>query len=472
MERVFLDHGSNSLQARAIAAMLKRHLILALNNKGFGESVLGFKLALELQHAGDEVLFLTHNSNLKLFGTRFPYVAFSDAAAPLFRIYFDDCLERFHPSSIILSDFATTLTFFQSLGWTLEMVTAFDGPVFAIDTWGLFRVPENDSPPRDGSHSSKLAQSGRAAWGERFGMVSPLCPVPFLAQGTVPGLYCSLPSTISPDRRIAQRISDSLGLDLASKVVLFCTSPWQHSAEWQEPTVVRDHMLTRASRAEQMNPAPDDDWADAGTQWSGAKRLASSLPGLLADYLSRLGKSVHLLHIGPRPFEIREQLQGRYHWLSSLSHDKFEALLARADLLLSANITGTTIAKAMALRVPVVVMHNSISAASVEEAESGMGKPLSPALQTWLKNTVPLSPFSLWPLGYWHFLEPILQNNPYTAALQRVEILDQERVESTLESLLFNVCAREDQIHRQACYANQVCSLPSGVELIKAKFQS
>jgi CheY-like chemotaxis protein len=215
-----------------------------------------------------------------------------------------------------------------------------------------------------------------------------------------------------------------------------------------------------------------NEWARLGAQWHGARRLAASLPALVGHYLSRLGDSVHLVHVGPRSFELAGQLNGRYHWLPSLTPGEFDAVLARADLFLSANITGTTVAKALTRAIPVMVLHNSVSASTVAEAETQAGAELSPALREWLEQAVPLSPFTLWPLGYTRFLEPILQGNPYTAALERVEILQEEQVEASLASLLFDAVAREDQIHRQDSYVREVGALPRGADLVTAGLEA
>jgi hypothetical protein len=138
------------------------------------------------------------------------------------------------------------------------------------------------------------------------------------------------------------------------------------------------------------------------------------------------------------------------------------------DLFLSMNISATTIAKAMVFNVPTLVIQNSVSAGTREEAEAAMPCPPSPALLKWLDRSLPLFPFVLWPIGYYRYLKPILQDNPYVAVLDVAELLHEDRIHALLSSLLFNQAARDEQAHRQAHYLSHVRSLPTGAQLVQA----
>ena len=199
-----------------------------------------------------------------------------------------------------------------------------------------------------------------------------------------------------------------------------------------------------------------------------SRRLSANLPKLLAEYVARLGQQVHLVHVGPRAFAVQEILQGRYHWRPALPPREFDQLLSEVDLLVTANISATTISKAMVNQVPVMVLQNRVLAFTREEAEGQMKEAASPGLGAWLERSVPLFPFALWPLGYHRFVAPLLADNPYMQAVEVVEMLDEQRVEGTLHGLLFNRTARAEQAHRQAAYLSHVRSLPSGAQLVNA----
>jgi hypothetical protein len=462
---------------------MRRHLILALNAKGLGEGILGVNLAADLHREGDEVCFLAHESNDKLFAsTDYPRVTFGDAASPLLTFYLKDCVERFHPASIILSDFSSAMLFLQVHGQSPEILTRYDLPIFAIDTWGRYRIPENDSQLANGaSPSSGQADGAPGNSPQMWEMLSRMCgaeesqdlagaitalsPVPFLARNGSANSYQALPEAIRVDKRARDRMRDSLGLETGSKAVLFCTAQWQHIADWRFPCLSPAVGQQIATNQEQA--ISKEEWIKFASQWNAAQRLASALPVLLAEYLSQTGKAVHLIHVGPRPYVLGPGLNERYRWLAPLPPCDFNALLAAVDLVVSANISATTIAKCMVLRVPTLVLQNSISASTRQAAEESLKTPLSPWMVRWLEGALPLLPFALWPLGYHRFLEAILADNPYRGALDVAEILDESQVKALLEGLLFNGSRHDDQMQRQASYLSHVRSLPTGAQLVR-----
>lgn len=406
----------------------RKHLLLALGRKGFGEAILGLRLASELRSEGDDVFLLAHNSNAKLvdeFGAQSS--TFGDLASPLLQLYISNCLMKFHASSIILSDYFTTAYFFNHFHLKPEMLVKFGLPIFAIDTW---------------ASASKLQNQGNVSGVEpqRTGLwldvVKPICPVPFLASEPGRRCYASLPQTITVSRKTRQRLRQTLGMTDSCKAVLFCSANWQHP----------------------YSSAQDDS----------VKRCAATLPLLIADYLSKLGNNVHLVHVGPERWNLQGKLACRYHWIPALHPQTFDTLLASMDVMLSANMSATTIAKSMVFNVPVFVLQNSVTASTREEAESAAPDLLSDNLKRWLDDALPLFPFVLWPMDTHAFVAPLFQNSPYATAVETSEILDERRVEATLQRLLFDPIARDHQLHQQAMYVRQVSGLPSGPQAIYA----
>jgi Family of unknown function (DUF6365) len=408
------------------AGIPKRHLILLLGLKGLGEAALGIRLGVELKQAGDQVFCLAHDSNSKLLEGILPFTTFGTAAAPLFSLYLSNCLAGFKPDSIILSDYFTTTLFFELFGLDPAMLTIPGIPVFAIDTW--------DSARTSSSIDVLLTDIRTVAlWPDK---VKSICPVPFLAPQDGERFYRSLPSKVTVTKRIRRHLHHALGMNDNAKGVLFCTAAWQH------PNY--------------------DSHADA------ARRCAASVPVLIAEYLARMGNDVHLVHVGPQRYDLEQALKGRYHWLPQLPPSDFDQLLASMDLVLSANLSAVTIAKAMVFEVPILAVVNSVSASTPEEAEAACSTAPSPQLAKWLRTAMPLFPFVLWPIGYHRYLAPVLKDNLYMTALDAVELLDEQRIETALSALLFNKGARDGQAHRQASYLSQVRSLPSGPEVIRA----
>lgn len=89
----------------------KKHLMLALSRQGFGEAILGLRLASELKKRGDDVHVLAHDSNAILLRNGLPHLLFASHACPFFKLYLDMCIAEFKPDSILLADYFTTALF-------------------------------------------------------------------------------------------------------------------------------------------------------------------------------------------------------------------------------------------------------------------------------------------------------------------------------------------------------------------------
>jgi hypothetical protein len=312
----------------------------------------------------------------------------------------------------------------MQFGLTPDALTAFGLPIFGIDTWNSSRPGDIDV------FVNSIQQIQR--WSIELNTI---CPAPFLGPDATTTVYGSVPDKVLLSKKERRLLRGTLGISENSKVVLFCSAEWQHA-----------HYESDA-----------------------ANRVAVSLPRLMAHYLSRIGEEVHLVHIGPHSFDLGGVMTGRYHWMPPLAPEHFDKIVASADLLFSANISATTIAKAMAYEVPTLVLHNSVAADSREEAESALACPPSPQLRQWLDVSTPLFPFLLWPLGYRHFVSPLLQNNPYMSGVEFLELLDEQRIEAALKSLLFDKAARQEHAQRQNAYLAKIRLLPSGAQAIRSR---
>jgi hypothetical protein len=399
----------------------RNHLILAFNSNGIGELWLGLRVAMELKKMGDGVAFLTLEGNTMPLRGEFPFRTFKTATSPLLPFLVERLIRESKAASLIFADYLTCGIFLRGFGQTPGAFQKIGVPMIAIDTW--------DSTKSPATIDCFLEDRERVpAWCES---ITPICPVPFLSPDT-PGAYQSLPLTNVAPAKVRKHIRHTLGLKPTDRAILFCTAKWQHM----------------------------DFRSDAG------RLLAAALPRLVADHVKRMDDSVHLIHVGPAPYPFSESLNQRYHWIAPLPPREFDSLVSATDLLLSANISATTIGKAMAARVPTLVLQNSVGGGSVEEIEQAIGKPLSGFTRGWVHASAPLYPFSLWPVGYYSFLKPVLRDNPYVGALDVVEMLDEEAVQNALTRLTKDRAAREEQLHRQAGYLARVNMCPSAAERV------
>jgi hypothetical protein len=153
--------------------------------------------------------------------------------------------------------------------------------------------------------------------------------------------------------------------------------------------------------------------------------------------------------------------------MPQVSPDDFDRLLSSIDLFLSANITATTLGRAVAAGVPIMVVQNSCGGQTAVEVEAMAGSTLSASLRSWLEKVAPLYPFSVWPLGYAQFLKPLLRDNPFHEALNIFELLDEQGLVEACWQLLFDTAVRAKAIARQRGYEAQVHRLPTATQLIE-----
>lgn len=422
--------------------MKHSHIFISLGSDSWGRALLARSIASDLTRMGDEVCFLTHPALASIFSnSAFQVATVPDHMGSLMGVYLDHLAAERHPTTVILADLFSNANYLHSMGIGPAKLLLQDAAMFTLDIWDSEQTGYDidmfeASRAQLGPGSSENSNQG---WEQLFERIpNRLKPVPIVRPRRLKGHFCALPESglCMSSARLGRR--KEFGLAAREKLVLFCTNSWQH----------REYKCS-----------------------TGARRLASALPELIAEYLSHLGSSVRLIHVGPQPYDL-SLLKGRYHWVPPLEPHEFDTLLGAADLLVSANISATSIAKALTLNVPVMVLQNSISAANREEAESMIGGSLSSWLARWLDSVLPIFPFALWPLGFHRFLQPLLLDNPYVAAVSSVEILQQEQVESLLSMLLFDPVRRENHLRQQRAYLDQVRTLPTGAESIKAALEA
>lgn len=390
------------------------HLMLAMTPTGYGEAVLGMRLARELRDRGHEVRFLAPQALRPIADdAAIRFGAFDEFAGSLERVLASTVREQ-DVASVVLVDAASVFQGFDVLRLDASVFARIDAPVLALDIWNL----------DEGGLVWDYA-AGPITMDPRVASIRRLVPVPF-ARPTARRAYNALPAPIALDRRA---IRAELGLDEHTPVVFWPTARWQSPA----------YQLTPAGRA-----------------------LATSVPELLASYVAALGPDVHVIHVGPERMRAAAGIDARYHWIPQVPAARFHALLAASDVMLGANLAATTLPSAIAYDVPAVVVINSHRTGVAISTATGA------RARAYLEGSPQLFPFRVCPAGLHAALEPVIAQNPFADALEIVELLDEERVVATLRSLLFDPAAAGSARARRHAYRAQVEKLPSGAERFEA----
>ena len=374
-------------------------MFVAANESAFGEVVFGSRIGRELRARGEKVVFIAPKAHAKLLrGIEHVTLAPGDPR-PDRRVV--ELVRRARPAAVTLFDATSVLIALEQRGIPPRFLQALDCPVIAHDCWNL---------PRTGLR----IDMGPGFWPiprAALGFDRRLLPVPACAPAQGAGAYDALPRVSSLSRRSARQ---ALGLGSREKVVLMATA-W-----FQEPLM---HGFAPIAR-----------WARA-------------LPELLAGHLASLPRTTRVLHVGPRAWSpLARSLGDRYRQLGQCSPQVFTRLLRAADAFLSFNLTSSTVASAIAARLPVIM--GTCSRTRVPK-----------------RGAAPLYPFYIWPGGFHAFLAPLLRKNPYREAIELVEVLDEPAFVRALERVLGEASAADAIRERQARYVSLVRELPSAADL-------
>ncbi|MCY1014426.1 DUF6365 family protein [Pyxidicoccus sp. MSG2] len=399
--------------------MSRKHLLLVLGPNSWGRGVMALRIAEELRATGGEALFVAADSVGPLFeGTGFRVERVAGHLGPLLELLLQDVIRTERPDALILCDFNSVHATLRAHRCGTEALTRHGLPLIAMDTWDY----RESGFVIDRTDTESLAVS---RWIEALPWR--LLPVPILRPELRPGAFRCIStdgSQRADTRRAAAR--EALGLSEADRCVLFCSADWQ--------------------LAKHHPPA--------------TRRVIDAVNGVMARCLERLGPRVHLLHVGPAPVEAWSVLGSRYRPSPQVSDPEFDVLLGAVDLMLSANVAATTVTRAIVAGIPTVVLHNSRALHADGPSPEQGGAP------SWMLELFPLHPFLLWPLKYRAYLEPVLAGNSYCEAFERVELVEEERLEAVCRALLFEGPARSAHRQRQEDYLVRLGKLPTAAQVI------
>jgi len=371
----------------------------------FGEVVCGRRLALAAHAAGHRVAFLHTSQVAPVFdGAPFPRGVIDDVLPTLGAALRDAVRTRGFDVVVLVDALAT----FGVFGAAMRALIASCGTkVVALDLWSC--------------HETSLS----CDMGDITTRLDPvivelpsLRPAP-VARPEAPGAYRGLPdlAPLSAEDRVHTRAS--LGIGAHERVIFTATGAWQAASKYpRQPSM---------------------------------HRLAEGWPSALGLVLRRLGP-VRVLHVGPTPLPLGD---GYVH-VPQVPPAEFHRLLGASDVTIGNNVMATSIASALALDIPSVVIGNSRPCTSLTDASE-----LAPDVRAWLTPMLPLGTFAVLPLGLHDFVAPVLGDNPFIDAIDRCELLDPDATARRVTALLDGDPAKRAA---RASYRARIATLPSGLD--------
>jgi hypothetical protein len=407
-----------------------RVLFLALTPHGFGETLIGLSLADQIATQELTCAFVIEECGRTLLkGSRHSFDVIDPAMGRLAWLVIDDVVTSFRPDLIVLSDY---FTYCAVLEWRYRLdpwrIESYGVPIVPIDIWEWGAT--DFIVDIAGDHVYRASDRFRS-------FPVQLRPVP-LAHLTADPAGTARPfrvrsgeEPLTPTARKALRAS--LGVGDHDRLLLLATAQWQ--------------VTTEAAYSE------------------AASAVTTGIPRIVTHYLDSLPERAHFLLIGEIPPAWAGLPAGRTHSVPSCPPEEFGGVLQAADAVLSLNIAGTTVWRAVLAGIPALVLGNRFrirhdaDTAGLAEADAAVGG-VSAFARRALRDCLPLHPFRMWPLGFHRFLTPLLTANPYTDAVCQAEVLDEAAVVTGLRSLLFDPAFRAARLAAQDAYAARVRALP------------
>jgi hypothetical protein len=404
--------------------MSRTHLFLAAFPASRGEITLALRIAKELSDHGDRIVFVACKAEEEVFRDRLVNFVPVDSMRNNFDAEMTEAVRHFKADSIILVDVLTNSVTFEYFRVPRTFFEKTKIPIIALDVYRLINGRESGDLFFSRIIDFRYLNSFPALR---------LYPVPFVPPDDVDGNYCSLPAPFSVESNDAERLKEQLGFAEKDKIILMVGTAWQVPSFWDDPH---------------------------------CRRISTISPLLLTQYLSKLDSNVHVLHVGPEAYRVSEGFRDRYHWMAPVGLRMFQTIIAASNLFLTLNLVGTTLSTAITAGLPMIVVSNSITANSLEEASESAAFHLSETAVNWLHRALPIYRFLAWPIGYYRLVSPLLENNEFCSTYRSVELLDEEKFLREATGLLFDPSNRNALIQSQCNYSEKVRKLPSAAELI------
>lgn len=401
----------------------RTHLFLASFPGSRGEIALAINIAKDLHQQGDRIVFLIRDEHSASFSAS-PYeIVTIDSMFPL-DDHMDEIIRSYKADSLILTDLHSNsiwLKYSNQGKWFFNQNSV---PVLAIDIYHLTEdIKYADAFLDQDFDVSYLSSVPRGK----------ITPVPFVSPDATSDTYNAMPATALVSEHDKNQICQELGIRSNEKLLLMVGAKWQSPSFWQDIHI---------------------------------RKAAMRVPNLISYYVSRI-PNVRIIHVGPEPYHIDRNLEGRYLWLNQLEPKRYQSILASADLFVTCNVSSNTLASAVALGIPSLVLRNSFRVRTAEEAIAQIPEKPSEKLLDWLSSAVPINCFYNWPGGYFRFLSRLLQKNPYCETFATAELFYENEVIEQFHKLLYDVSASQEMRERQSRYVDLVRSLPSGADLIQ-----
>ncbi|EGD47005.1 hypothetical protein Cpap_1200 [Ruminiclostridium papyrosolvens DSM 2782] len=407
-------------------------LFIVTSYWAYGELLIALQFAKRIQVKGYKVHFLVPPSHEKaLSSCKIPYTILIPKAGRINQVLIKDLENTFKPQYVILSDFINYYFCEKHYGLKVEDLHIFKGKLGTFDNfdWALKRRGMDTY-----GYKSKVLDEVDV---KNFGFRIVPCPIanPSLQHEKEQNkFYYPLVDEFLPyDRQVKEKVRKELNLPLNKPIVLVT------SAVWQQTHKLYPHV---------------ESFVEASNK-------------IFADTIIKSVDKGIILCVGPSELFNQKGLTSDVKTFSGLPPEIFEKYAIASDLFLSRNITSTTLAKIALSGIPSVVITNSIFFKQGKRQDINL--PFKPTEQVnEILNKLDICyPYSMFPVGWHTFLEPLVRQNPYMDVVINAEQFDEEDTIQKIKNILENPGVLEKFQIRANKYREIVDNLPKPDEVLK-----
>ncbi len=384
-----------------------RVLFLVTSFWAMGEFTIAKEFALRLKNSGHEVAFCLPPSLYKKSSSIFPTFTLIPNSRKLNQLIFHEISYSFKPAIVILSDFLNYHFSHKHYGITREDLDILGAKVatFDIYNWKQKRLRMDAY----GIESSIPKVLNIDWYGDRI-LPCPLVDPKKVGKNEFG--YCLINKEISRSDVEKTKILKKFNLDSNKKTILVTRASWQSK-------IIKEDKVNRFISIVERN---------------------------LSIIISYLKEKYQIICIGEK-----EKIYGQHNifYFETLPPDDFDSIVSITDLYINRNFISTSMARMVLSGVKCV---NFI--------HSGF---------TSLSEDFYAYKFRMFPVGWYDFLEPLVEDNPYFNLVESLKIFDINASIKKIEELLSN----EDDKHytKLKLYKRELALLDSPDTIIKKIYE-
>lgn len=390
----------------------------------YGELLIAKAFADRIKEDGNNVLFIIPPSHEKSLSNLFNYVMFIPNSRNINKIIFQTVQEEFAPDLVILSDFLNYFFADRHYGITTEDLDVFKCKIATFDNfdWNLKRT----SMDTYGYISDIPKKVSVESYGDRI----IACPLgtPTLAkkEGEHRFSLFSMPDYANQKQKLKLRKEYADKYSIDKKIILVSNAKWQENYIQNEKI---DKFIELANL-------------------------------IFHQILMRLAETEIVISIGEKNGNSRRYPQ--YITLDSMPSNEFDRYVQMSDLYIGRNITSTSMIRIALSGIPCVNIENS----RVSLCEEDLNK-LSEFTGIDIKNIDKIYRFMMFPVGWYEFLKPLMDGNPYSEIVKRCELFDVESTFDVIQDLLYNEQTKVDLQNRISNMNTMLEQLQAPSDIIK-----